>query len=211
MIIGISGYAKTGKDTLGQVLVEKYGFERRAFADKLKEAALALNPIIFTGRVERLSSIVARMGWGEAKEFREVRQTLQRMGTEMGREAIDPDIWVTAMENTMRRTITGQVTKNYVVTDVRFMNEANWIIHRQHGKVLRIERPGVGPANDHISETGLDGYPFSGKIVNDGTIDDLFLKVEWYLARWNGPELLSSEPGQDGQANPTAALRRSST
>lgn len=36
-IIGISGHAGAGKDTFASVLVERYGFVRMAFADKLKE------------------------------------------------------------------------------------------------------------------------------------------------------------------------------
>ena len=46
MIIGISGYATAGKDTIGEILVENHGFRRIAFADKLREVLLALNPIV---------------------------------------------------------------------------------------------------------------------------------------------------------------------
>ena len=46
MIIGISGYARSGKDSVANILVQDFGFERRAFADKLREALYALNPII---------------------------------------------------------------------------------------------------------------------------------------------------------------------
>ena len=46
MIVGFSGYARCGKDTAADHLVEHYGFEHRGFADKLREALYALNPII---------------------------------------------------------------------------------------------------------------------------------------------------------------------
>jgi dephospho-CoA kinase len=45
MIVGISGYARSGKDEAAKALVEM-GFERRAFADKLREFLLALNPMV---------------------------------------------------------------------------------------------------------------------------------------------------------------------
>ena len=52
--------------------------------------------------------------------------------------------------------------------------------HRQRsrgGRVWRVSRPGVGPINDHISEVGLDDYPFDAVIDNDGTLDDLHERV----------------------------------
>ncbi len=44
-----------------------------------------------------------------------------------------------------------------VVSDMRYRNEAQAIRHRG-GVLIRIERPGVGPINDHISEHDLDGW-----------------------------------------------------
>ena len=47
MILGLAGYATSGKDTVGRYLVEEHGFTRLAFADTLKRFALAVNPIVF--------------------------------------------------------------------------------------------------------------------------------------------------------------------
>jgi dephospho-CoA kinase len=44
MIIGISGYARSGKDTVANYLVEHHEFTRMAFADAMREALLRLNP-----------------------------------------------------------------------------------------------------------------------------------------------------------------------
>ena len=41
-IIGIVGKKGSGKDTAGEYLIEKYGYVRFAFADKVKEVASAL-------------------------------------------------------------------------------------------------------------------------------------------------------------------------
>lgn len=47
MIIGITGKAQNGKDTIGDILHDRYGFEKHAFAASLKAAAYALNPLVF--------------------------------------------------------------------------------------------------------------------------------------------------------------------
>ena len=36
MIIGLSGYARSGKDTVAELLVLNYGFKRVAFADGIR-------------------------------------------------------------------------------------------------------------------------------------------------------------------------------
>ena len=55
MIIGLSGYARSGKDYLANILVEKYGFERRAFADKIRDVLYDMNP-----------PLPYNAGWGES-------------------------------------------------------------------------------------------------------------------------------------------------
>ena len=44
MIIGLSGYAQVGKDTVANYLVEKYGFVKVSFADPIREALYKLDP-----------------------------------------------------------------------------------------------------------------------------------------------------------------------
>jgi 50S ribosomal subunit-associated GTPase HflX len=46
MIIGLSGYAQVGKDTVANILVQHHGYKRVAFADKIRECLFALDPII---------------------------------------------------------------------------------------------------------------------------------------------------------------------
>ena len=46
MIIGLSGYAQVGKDTVAQILVEEYGYSRIGFADIIRNACYRLNPIV---------------------------------------------------------------------------------------------------------------------------------------------------------------------
>ena len=59
---------------------------------------------------------------------------------------------------------------NWVITDVRFPNEAKAIKEKQ-GMIIRIDRPGCKPVNAHPSETSLDKWDFDYKIAN---VSDLF-------------------------------------
>lgn len=185
MIIGLSGYARSGKDTVADILVKEAGFIRVAFADKLRQALYALNPIVWRERTYDggnhpigwrtvyLQEIIDQHGWDGVKATEygpEVRRLLQRMGTEVGRNILGEDIWVDAVLRSI------DVTKNYVATDCRFTNEAK-AVTRKGGQVWRITRPGVEPANDHISEIGLDTWPWDAVILNDGSLDDLREKV----------------------------------
>ena len=72
MIIGLSGYARSGKDTVANLLVLNYSIKRLAFADAIKDAVLLLNPILDNGR--RVSDVVNDYGWEVAKANIEVRR-----------------------------------------------------------------------------------------------------------------------------------------
>ena len=49
MIIGLTGYAQSGKDTVAKILIEQYGFTRVAFADKIRELLYEMDPPVPTG------------------------------------------------------------------------------------------------------------------------------------------------------------------
>lgn len=163
MIIGISGYARAGKDTIAAALVEQ-GFTLVRFSDPLKKMMLALNPLIAPGL--RYAEVVTASGVEGAKHYPEVRRLMQHLGTECVRTYLGQDAWVDALE----RTLDGGV--DYVVPDVRFLNEAE-LIRRRCGLVWRVNRPGVDAANQHISDTQLDDYKFDTVFSNTGTVKDL--------------------------------------
>jgi len=82
MIIGLSGYAQSGKDTVAEVLVDNYGFTRVAFADKIREYLYEVNPLVQVVGFEPiyLREIVNSKGWEQAKKNPYVRKTLQDSG-----------------------------------------------------------------------------------------------------------------------------------
>lgn len=179
MIVAFSGYARSGKDTAAAVLVEEGGWTRLAFADILRKCVLALDPWVYPNNINTddpmlMSEVIKKWGWdGYKGSFYsdDVRRLLQRMGTEVGRNILGDDIWVDATLRDCREGV------NYVITDCRFPNEA-LAVKEINGRVFRITMPGLGPVNDHPSETSLDDWKFDGTIMNiQGRKEDFKEKV----------------------------------
>lgn len=167
-VIGLSGYARAGKDTIGDYLVN-LGYERASFAAPIRKALYTLNP--YSTNSVRIQEVIDTYGWEGSKEVDpEVRLLLQRLGSDVGRAMIDNDIWV---DLTLRAIPDGA---KVVFTDCRFPNEAA-AIKRFGGEVWRVSREGAKPANNHISEIALDDWRFDVHFENNSTIEDLHQKV----------------------------------
>jgi hypothetical protein len=180
MIIGLSGYARSGKDTVAEHLVLKHGFIQKSFAVPMKEAMYTLNPIVSNDSVGvfRYRSLVDAYGLDKVKEdYPEVRRLLQVFGTEVGRDMFGLNFWVDLVLKDLKSV-------NTVISDVRFKNEAD-SIKSAGGQVWRINRNGVGPVTDHSSETDLDDYDFNHIIDNDFSLLDLNNVVDMLLGKYN--------------------------
>jgi hypothetical protein len=167
MIIGLTGYAQSGKDTVAKVLVEQHGFTRIAFADKIRDFLYETNPMYDTVAFEPrfVKEIVDSAGWEAAKQNPQVRRLLQTSGV-AARKLFGDDFWI---KQALRSV---EFEGHYVITDVRFENEADEIKFTG-GKIWRVKRNGVGAVNSHVSESQMDGYPVDQILTNNGTIADL--------------------------------------
>jgi hypothetical protein len=141
MIIGITGFIGSGKDTAANHLVAKHGFRRDSFAGTLKDAVAQ----IFGWDRELLEGLTP-----EARDWREQvdpwwakrldmprltpRYMLQLWGTEVCRQGFHDDIWIASMENRLRKTV-----DDIVISDVRFPNEIA-AIRRAGGIVIWVQR-----------------------------------------------------------------------
>jgi hypothetical protein len=178
-IVGLSGWARSGKDTAADYLVDNYGYTKFSFASPMKEAMYRLDPRI---TINELSNTSLRIGvdvygWEGLKERSpDVRGLLQRFGTEVGREMFGQDFWV---DYAMSQIPDGA---KVVIADVRFPNEAD-AIKKLGGKVLRVEREGVTAVNNHASESALNDYTFDVVITNNGTIDKLHSVMDLVVQR----------------------------
>jgi len=172
MIIGLSGYAQSGKDTVAKYLVEHHSFERVAFADPIRSMLWDMNPLLKEGY--HLQGVVNAYGWELAKtQFPEVRRLLQELGV-AARKHIDSEVWVA----TALTAMSGE--GNYVVTDVRFQNEAT-TLKLGGAQIWRVERVGVEAVNSHISEHDLDNWEFDAYVHNNSSIEDLEFAVKTTL------------------------------
>lgn len=178
ILIGLTGRARSGKTTAAEHLARTYQLEQYAFADPLRDGLMAifnLDPTDFEGdRKERT------LGWLDCSP----RQLMQSMGTEWARNTVHPDVWVKLAEQNLdyMSNALGAVL-GFVVSDVRFENEAD-LIRRRGGTVIHILRPNALAVNPHISEAGIAANPADLTLPNYGTVegflrslDEVFLTV----------------------------------
>jgi len=171
-VLGLSGWARSGKDSVAEFLEERCGYTKMSFAQPMKDALVTLNPMIdvLDSRVN-LKTALGGMDWDYLKSVStEIRPLLQRLGTEVGRQMFSEDFWV---DLALKQIPDGA---KVVFADVRFPNEAE-AVRKLGGQVWRIERDGFGPANDHISEHALNKYDFDQRIYNNKDLETLWDKV----------------------------------
>lgn len=194
MIIGLTGLKGSGKDTVAAYLIKRHGFERRAFADKLKKSVAALFDIPYheIDKMKNDPTIEIAVGRPD-DDLRTVypmyrtlifRELLQRFGTESHRDVFGEDFWVDHCLPLGHYYI----GKNIAVTDVRFQNEASRI-RALDGFIVEVDRPGLDTEDQHRSEAGLPARYIDFTVLNNGTIHDLEENIEImldYLAnRWS--------------------------
>ena len=179
-IIGLTGYAGTGKDTV-RAMLEQRGFVGLAFADPIRNMLRTLlsdNGISEAWMDER--TLKERPMPELGKSYRELVQTL---GTEWGRAHLGADFLLRIAEAYLHDTTSqtfGQLP--FVVSDVRFQNEADWV--RQRGGVIwRVDRPGTASVRAHASEQGATTIKEDALLLNNSTIEDLSILVGHVLHR----------------------------
>lgn len=149
LLIGLAGPARSGKSTAADHLVRNHLLEHYAFADPLRSGLMEifnLDPDDFEG--ERKEQPLDWLG-------RSPRELMQSMGTEWARQLVHPDVWVKIAEqnlNYLQNSLSSVV--GFVVSDVRFENEAEFIRQRG-GTILHISRPDAPAVNPHASEAGI--------------------------------------------------------
>ncbi len=166
-IIGLTGPAGVGKDTVADILVRKHNFDKIALADPVKDGICAMF---------RISKDILNN-----REFKEKphpslcdrtpRYVMQMLGTEWGRMLIADDVWTRIAHQSIKyieEAVLGLGTKGVVITDIRFENEVKWFrsisnnlwhIHRDDNSYQI--------STNHISEKGIERLPQDALIVNN--------------------------------------------
>jgi hypothetical protein len=174
--IGITGHARAGKDTAAKIIQEHQKLLHINFADELKADLIKLNPIVDDVGTHLVDAMRLCGDLELVKAYYpEWRVLCQRYGTEV-RRAEEPEVWVRRLVDKVFETMysKGGLIPGYVVGDLRFPNEREDILWNA---VIRVTRPGCGPANDHEAESYIDTMEVDYEIANDGTLEEFEQKV----------------------------------
>lgn len=213
MIVGLLGFIGSGKGTAGDILKD-LGFTPVSFAKGVKDTAAEMfgwprHLLEGDTQVSREWREQPDEFWSKSfgRDFTP-RLALQLMGTEVGRDVFHEDFWVIRLKKFMQ----DNPYQNYVITDVRFQNEIDFV-HSMQGVTIEIER-GVRPhwysiaasANHgghkeeqymlnesgvHESEWRWIGGYIDHTIQNSGTMEDLKENLIRSLASSYGSSIIS--------------------
>lgn len=181
-LIGLTGPAGCGKDTVRSMLEMHHGYHGLALSDPIRSMITSL-----------LRTACADANHAHARELKErpipglgvsYRHLAQTLGTEWGRETISPELWTSIAGMRMAELVSDNLGPiNFVVSDIRFESEAQWL--RQRGGVIwEIMRPRVQAVRAHTSEAGIAHAHISQTLCNDGNIADLHQCVQSALAHF---------------------------
>ena len=167
MIVGLNGFKGSGKDTVADILCEKYGFQKKGFATKLKQSVgelfqISQNEIENWKNDPSCMVVISDIARSKTMSF---RTFLQRYGTESHRAVFGDNFWV---DNAFADL---DLTQNLVFPDCRFINEINKI-KEYSGVIVQIERPSV-ESDGHASEIRPPEHLIDIFLKNDGTLEDL--------------------------------------
>lgn len=183
VLIGLSGKAGSGKDTVGDYLVEMFDFRKLSFAEPLKKGASVLFDIpeeTLHSR-EKKEEVDPRYG-------RSPRELLQWLGTDVLRNQIDEKFFLNHMSGRLDKILL-EKGHQVVITDVRFDNEAE-LVRSYGGQVWKLDASVrlptsclSGETKHHVSEEGPKFSPANDKVLdNNGTKAALIRKVDSLLS-----------------------------
>jgi hypothetical protein len=200
--IALVGFIGSGKDTVANYLVDVHGYTQFAFADALKDVLVAIfgwDRDLLEGKSDASREWRNTVDEWWAKKINiphlTPRWAMQHVGPLM-RQYLDPQIWIATVERRL-----DHCQGPFLVSDGRYHNELD-MARAKNAKIIRVRR-GTDPqwfpiavnasrgsemamdAMDdldiHRSEWDWTGYAFDHVVENDGTLPDLYKKIERLL------------------------------
>ena len=176
-VIGLCGELGSGKSEAARILNEDHGFIRVKMTDPLNQMLKALG-----------IAACDLDGPGREKPHpllcgKSVRHAQQTLGTEWGRELINPYFWTFHWSRTVCdvRDLGG----NVVCENIRFPSEVETLT-AVGGELWEVRRPGLdGPQHAHVSEHHREFRAVAARIIhNNGTLESLRENVSGVYAEF---------------------------
>ena len=206
IIIGITGLISSGKDTVANYLTTFHQFKQESFASSLKDAVAQVfgwDRQLLEGHTKYSREWREQIDpwWSKRLDMPNLtpRWILQYWGTEVCRKGFHDDIWIASLENKLHNS-----KDNIVISDCRFVNEIK-SIKNAGGITVRVVRGpnpkwydaavtyNKGPDRNigwalskntldkykvHASEYSSIGLTYDYVIDNNGSIEDLYSKIQ---------------------------------
>jgi dephospho-CoA kinase len=176
--IALAGEMRSGKDTVGKYLIEKYGFKRFAFGDGIVKTAQRLFPEQF-------------------EQGEKPRQLLQEFGQHC--VSIDKNVWVNQLFKEMLWNGIDPLEDNVVITDLRQPHEHEKLVEsgfqivrvnaKPHIRKQRIIDAGETFSEtrfNHITEQFVRDFEVDFELDNNRTEKELLEQVEVMLMNITG-------------------------
>jgi hypothetical protein len=179
-LIGITGLARSGKDTLAAHLVQAHGYSQYKMAGPLKQLladrfGLSMDEVDSGDWRDKPNEQFGHKSNQCGNHF-SLRSWMQWLGTEASRHVHGEDCWLNVMERHWHM----ELGAGMVVSDVRFDNEAQRV-RTLGGVVICVTRPGIARVEAHVSEKGVSKYLIDHNVRNDSDIPTFLRHAELAL------------------------------
>lgn len=143
-IIALTGTKTVGKTTIAKA-IQAWAINSKivSFATPIKEMLWQMGVSYEALNGKEKESIIDPLG-------KSARELMQSLGTEWGRQTVNENIWVFAMQKQIERMSEDII----IIDDLRFPNEANWVLVNR-GIIIELKRDGVECNDNHSSEQPL--------------------------------------------------------
>lgn len=183
IIVLLSGWAGSGKDTTADYLCDNFGFKRFAFADALKTTVSKQ----FNVPVDMMNTHKGKQSTLDQYGGITVRQLLIREG-ELARSK-DIDVWAKVIIQEIKDSMVEGRSKRFVISDWRLETEYKAMLTAFDKdalitmRIVRWEKPPI----DDKTETNLDTFTFDETLDNTHGKDILRKQVDEWAKRTTLP------------------------
>jgi hypothetical protein len=173
-LVAITGKKGSGKTLVAKMISNFAETSTYSFAAPIKEMIEVLTDYLHVYGLDGDNMKDKRLVIPDLKVT--LRELYQTLGTEWGRNMINPDIWV----DCMRQTLMDSLEEFIVIPDMRFDNEYDMLkefcmLNSYKFVPLNIVRD-TGEIDNHPSEQGLHNRECIN-VANNGSIPDLEMAI----------------------------------